>query len=170
MNDKVNQSKSTVYGDQIAGDKIDVHMQIVRELAPAIAPIRKYADENNNDPENTILIRKLKDGRLNKNTIEHAIKSKASYYKTAIEFKKTADGKRILKDIEENLVMLINNKYISQMDEGDVLKTSLSSIVEDFSAIVNKYKDVMTIDEAFVEGLLYVATSECAINWMVEGF
>ena len=170
MNDKVNQSKSTVYGDQIAGDKIDVHMQIVKELAPAIAPIRKYADENNNDPENTILIRKLTDGKLNRNTIEHAIKSKASYYKIAIEFKKTAEGKGILKDIEENLVMLINNKYISQMDEGDVLKTSLSKIVDDFSIIVNKYKGIMTIDEAFVEGLLYVATSECAINWMVEGF
>ena len=38
MLEDVNQSKSTVYGDQVAGDKTTIHqtVEVKKELAPAI--------------------------------------------------------------------------------------------------------------------------------------
>lgn len=173
MLDKINQSNSTVSGDQIAGNKVvnNYPMEISRELVPATDPIRIYGDEEkDSDHDNTVLIRKLRAGEFNKSLIDHAIKSKASYLKEQMTLLKTAEGKGCLNDIQANLSMLINSKYVSQMNEGDTLKISLGDMINDFSAIVKKYKNIITIDEAFVEGMLYAITSECAINWRIEGF
>lgn len=172
MASKINQSNSTVHGDQVGGDKIvNNYMEITKELVPATDPIRTYGDGSIAcDPENTILIRKLRAGAFNKPAVDHAIKSKADYLKNQIYFRKTEEGRCLLNDVQANLLMLINSRYISQMDEGDTLKISLSDMVNAFSSIVNKYKDVLTIDEAFVEGMLYAVTSECALNWRIEGF
>lgn len=173
MLNKVNQSKSNVNGDQIAGDKtVNIYnMEITKELTPATDPIRTYINDSiSSDPENTILIRKLRDGDFNKSFIDHAIKSKANYLANQITLCDSEEGKNFLNDIQANLLMLINDKYISKMNEGDTLKMNLSDMVSDFSTIVNKYNGVISIDEALIEGMLYSITSQCAINWRIEGF
>lgn len=81
---------------------------------------------------------------------------------------KTEYGKAILTDVYDNLLTIINMKYIATLDEGDTLKTSLSSILYDLAEIVEKYSNIIDIDEAFLEGLLYVATSRCALKWKME--
>jgi hypothetical protein len=60
---------------------------------------------------------------------------------------------------------VINTKYISQLEEGQSLRTSLPHILNELSKIVDKYEDIIIIDEAFLEGMLYIATSRCAITW-----
>ena len=54
------------------------------------------------------------------------------------------------------------------MNKGETLRTSFKEIFNDLSDVVNKYKDLVAIDEAFLEGLLYVATSNCALRWLIE--
>ncbi|HEX3037994.1 MAG TPA: hypothetical protein VHO94_03265 [Oscillospiraceae bacterium] len=167
---KINQSKSCVFGDQVAGDKINnYNVEITKELHPAVEPIRKYgiAPESSDD-QNTILIRKLKDGKFSIQSIDHAIRSKLKYVKFKMEMVKTEEGQAVLLDIQENLVSLIHTKYISQLEEGQSLKTNLKDIADDFSSLVAKYENLITIDEALIEGLLYSATSECAVNWKVD--
>lgn len=170
MATKIDQSNSSVRGDQVAGDKNIINIEITKELAPAIDPIRIYGTGTiDADTDNTILLRKLKDGEFNKNSIDMAIRCKAEYLKTQIEYNKTEEGRGFLKDMQQNLLTIINTKYISQMKEGETLKTSLTDIADEFTRVVNKYRDVIHIDESFVEGMLYMATSECALNWKIEG-
>ena len=71
-------------------------------------------------------------------------------------------------DIYANLMSVINTKYIVKLDEGESLKTNFADILFDLSEIVNKYENLLSIDEAFLEGLLYVATSNCALKWQME--
>ena len=59
-------------------------------------------------------------------------------------------------------------KYIVFLNDGESLRTSFREILNDLSDVVNKYKDLIAIDEAFLEGLLYVATSNCALRWLIE--
>ena len=172
MRSGINQSNSNVNGDQVGGNKItnNYNIEITKELSPATDPIRTYGIATDNDPQNTVLIRKLRDGEFNKPTIDHAIKCKANYLIEQIKLCGSENGKDFLNDIQANLLMIINTKYISKMSEGETLKFSLADMISDFSQIVEKYKRVITIDEAFVEGMLYSITSECAINWKIEGF
>ena len=81
---------------------------------------------------------------------------------------KNENGKKILTDIYCNLISVINTKYIVSLNEGETLRTSFKEIFNDLSDVVNKYKDLVAIDEAFLEGLLYVATSNCALRWLIE--
>lgn len=170
MTNGVDQHGSTVSGDQVAGDKYSI--EIEKELSPAVAPIRTTGSRapEDTDVDNTILLRKLRAGAFNKNSINLAIRSKAEFLKLQIEYSQTQKGRATLKDIQENLLTIINTKYISQMNEGDTLRTSLKDISIEFTAITNKYRDIIHIDEAFIEGMLYAATSECAVNWKIEGF
>jgi len=173
MTSKLNQSKSTVHGDQVGGDKVtnNLNVAIEKKLSLATSPIRVLDNDSDiADHNNTVLIRKLRAGEFNKPLVDHAIRSKAEYLKKQIEFRQTEQGRVLLRDVQANLLMLINDRYVSKMNEGDTLRTNLSEMIHEFSAIVIKYKDILTIDEAFVEGMLYAVTSECAINWRIEGF
>ena len=84
-----------------------------------------------------------------------------------ISMAKTEEGKAIVNDIYSNLLTVINMRYIANMNDGDTLKTSVSSILFDLASIVNKYSEIVDIDESFLEGLLYVATSRCALKWRI---
>jgi len=174
MSSKVDQRSSTVAGDQVARDKITntINVEIAKELSPAKEAIRIFGTgtESDSDPHNTILLRKLRAGEFNKNGVDMAIRRKAEFLKLQIEYSKTQEGRSALKDIMENLLMIINMKYISYMKEGDVLKASLSDIVQEFTVLTEKYKGILNIDEAVIEGMLYVATSTCALQWRIEGF
>ena len=48
------------------------------------------------------------------------------------------------------------------------MKSSLSDILEELSTVSQKYENQITIDESFLEGLLYIATSRCALKWKME--
>jgi hypothetical protein len=171
MLDGVKQSGSYVGRDQIGGDKTENNyiVKITKNLSPAVDPIRKYSKADK-DPNNTILIRKLRDGEFNKTSVDNAINKKAKYLQLQIKQSKTQSGRSFFEDAKENLTTLINTKYIANMAEGETLRIDMTEIVSTFAAIVDKYKDVMSIDEAMVEGMLYVATSECAVKWKIEGF
>lgn len=171
----VDQSGSCVSGDQIAGDQYKFSvMEIKKELAEARAPIRNSQLEitdfkkENLDGDNTILITKLKNGGFNPTFRKHAKKQKLQALAIVFAMCKTESGKSTLNDINANLMTVINMKYISKLNEGETLKTSISAILGDLSDIVSKYKNIVEIDEAFLEGLLYIATSSCALKWKME--
>lgn len=175
ISSRINQSKSEVHGDQIAGNQYNVSvMAIKKELAEAKEPIRNGKLDlsdfapNNIDGNNTILITKLKDGGFNSTFREHAKIQKLQTLSIVFDMCKTESGKRILNDIDANLMTVINMKYISELDQGETLKTNMSSILADLSDIVTKYQNIIKIDEAFLEGLLYIATSRCALKWKME--
>ncbi len=176
MPKKIDQHGSTVGGDQITGDKIintknTYTVEIEKSLSTAIAPIRLYGENtDDNDPANTVLQRKLRTGGFNRNSVDLAIRRKAEYLKLQIEYSNSQEGRAVLKDIQENLLTIINTKYIAHMNEGDTLRANLKDIIAEFTVITDKFKGLIPIDEAFVEGILYAATSECAINWKIEGF
>lgn len=176
MLEDVNQSKSTVYGDQIGRDKNITYqtVEVKKELAPAISII-----ENTNltlddfididaDDTNTVLIKKLKDGGFNSIARKNAKIQKLRTVSVILTINKNENGKKILADIYCNLLSVINTKYIVFLNEGESLRTSFKEILNDLSDIVNKYKNLLVIDEAFLEGLLYLATSNCALRWLSE--
>lgn len=176
MLEDVNQSKSTVYGDQVAGDKTTINqtLEVKKELAPAINIIENanvslddFIDVDADD-NNTVLIRKLKDGGFNAVARNNAKIQKLRTVSTIFTMEKNENGKKILTDIYCNLISVINTKYIVSLNEGETLRTSFKEIFNDLSDVVNKYKDLVAIDEAFLEGLLYVATSNCALRWLIE--
>lgn len=176
MMDQTNQSKSTVGRDQIGRDKVDINViEVKKELAVARQAIT--TDEVINldsfvnidiDDDNTILIQKLKKGGFNSQARKNAKYQKLRTVSFIINLTKTENGKKMLMDIYANLMSVINTKYIVNLDEGESLKTNFADILFDLSEIVNKYENLLSIDEAFLEGLLYVATSNCALKWQME--
>lgn len=172
-----NQSRSTVLGDQVARDKITnnkIVLEVKKELASAKQIITELDLQLNNfvnidvDDDNTILIQKLRRGGFNSIARRNAKLQKIRTISVIVSMTKTENGKRILGDIYFNLMSIINTKYIVHMNEGETLKTSFDTILLDLSNVVNKYSSIISIDEAFLEGLLYVATSNCALQWLVE--
>lgn len=170
-----NQSHSEVHGDQVAGDKITTFInqpiEVVRDLAPAEETMKRYGyldSSDINDNDDTVLIRKLNDGKCNAVFIRNAKVCKLDALGRVITFSKTEKGKEVINDIYFNLVSIINTRYISQMNDGDCLKTQLKEIMDEFTPLVLKYKALINIDEAFINGLLFIATSNCAINWRIQ--
>lgn len=156
----------TLLEQEFGNDKLRIDEEVLNEQ---LSPLRdgegfKYQC----DDDNTVLIQKLKDGKVNTLVIEHAIISKVNSINIIIKLIKKEDGRKIIKDIYENLISLIYNRYIIDMADNDLLKIKKKDIFKDFSKIANKYKELVPIDEAFLDGLLYIATSNCAIRWVVE--
>jgi len=155
-----------------AGRDINI-FSIKNELSSATKPIRTSLIDDtllseNQDPENTILIKKLKNGGFNITFRNNATRKKLDALSIIIDYSKKQQGKQILNDIYETLLTVINMKYISQLADGESLKSSIYDILTELSSITNKYKDQINIDEAFLEGLLYIATSRCALKWKME--
>ena len=159
-------------GNLQAGRDINV-FAIKNELSSATQPIRDtLVDEHdlfeNDDDKDTVLISKLTNGGFNVLFRNNATRKKLDALNIIIDYSKKQTGKEILNDIYENLLTVINLKYISQLEDGESLKSSTNAILEELSAITDKYKDQLNIDEAFLEGLLYIATSRCALKWRME--
>lgn len=161
---------------QATGDVVITKNDIVsvkRDLSVSVVPIRNDLVDNtsldqNDDVDNTVLITKLKNGGFNLAFQNSAKRRKLDALKLVLQFSKKETGKKILNDIYENLLTIINIKYISQLSDGESLKSNMKDMFEDLSAVVDKYKGQIDIDEAFLEGLLYIATSRCALKWKVE--
>lgn len=171
----VDQSSSYVGGDQIAGDKLELNiLEVEKRLAIAKSPIRTTEltsadfEDDSLDVNNTVLITKLKDGGFNATFRNHAKLRKAQTMALMIDITKSEKGKAIISDVYNNLLTIINMRYIANMNDGDTLKTSISAILYDLSDIVKKYSEIIKIDESFLEGMLYVATSRCALKWRLD--
>jgi len=145
-----------------------VNLDISHELSRAKVSIRYWEDSLETDPDedNTVLVTKLKRGECNIVFINPAKYKKLQSLR--INYSKTEEGKAILFDIYENFLSMISTNYIVLLNEGQVLRTSLKEIWQDCSALVKKHEDILAIDEAFLEGLLYIATSRRAIHWKME--
>lgn len=160
-------------GRDITIEKVDVIM-IKNELSETTQPIRANLIDDtplseNSDTDNTVLIHKLKDGGFNITFRNNATRKKLDTLNIVIDYSKKQSGKAILNDIYETLLTIINMKYISQLSDGESLRSSLTDILTELSAVSKKYENQITIDESFLEGLLYIATSRCALKWKMEG-
>ncbi|PWW30559.1 hypothetical protein DFO73_103453 [Cytobacillus oceanisediminis] len=164
----VNQSNNDVGGDIVGRDKITI-VEIKKEISKPTSPLRSELNfEINGDENNSTLLRKLKDGEVNPFLRRKASQRKLETLKILLDMCKTDSGRKIVADIYENLTAMIENKYLMHMDEGELLKTNMDQIHEDFSEVISKYEHLVVIDESFLTGLLYIATSNCAIMWKLE--
>lgn len=159
-------------GRDISIEKVDVFM-IKNELSAATQPIRDNLIDGtplteNSDIDNTVLIHKLKNGGFNITFRNNATRKKLDTLNIIIDYSKKQSGKAILNDIYETLLTVINIKYISRLSDGESLRSSLSDMLDELSSVAKKYEDQITIDESFLEGLLYIATSRCALKWKME--
>lgn len=169
---QINGNNNLQAGRDITIEKADIIM-IKNELSAATQPIRSSLIDGvplseNSDVDNTVLIQKLTNGGFNITFRNNATRKKLDSLKIIIDYSKKQSGKAILNDIFETLLTIINMKYISQLSDGESLRSSLTEIMNELSSIAKKYEDQITIDEAFLEGLLYIATSRCAIKWRME--
>lgn len=159
-------------GRDIAIEKADIIM-IKNELSAATQPIRSNLIDDvplseNSDADNTVLIYKLKNGGFNITFRNNATRKKLDTLTLIIDYSKKQSGKAILNDIYETLLTVINMKYISQLSDGQSLRSSLTDILDELSTVSKKYENQITIDESFLEGFLYIATSRCALKWKME--
>lgn len=165
MENSVEQTHNTVSGDLVGRDKYIIQTVMTSKARSAIRLEEDFFI--NSDEDNSTLLRKLKDGKTNGMTRTRAITSKLSAMKIIFQLNKSEEGKRILADIYENLLTCVS-KVTMPMDDGELLKHKSDDIFSYFPALVSRYEDIIEIDEAFLEGLLYIATSNCAIRWKVE--
>ena len=100
----INQSKSTVYGDQVGRDKNVTYqtVEVKKELAPATSIIENanvtlddFVDIDADD-NNTVLIKKLKDGGFNSIARNNAKIQKLRIVSTIFSIVKNENGKKIL--------------------------------------------------------------------------
>lgn len=165
MDKKIVQKGNKAGGDIVAGDKIVIRKQITQAK-------ETLREELNFDPqadaEHTVLSKKLKDGQINQQVQRQAVAAKLKTLKLLLRICKTGEGKRISSDIYENLVAAVTHKYAIQLADGELLKTKIQEIYQEFSDLVARYQKLIPIDDAFLVGLLYIATSNCAIRWKME--
>ena len=50
-------------------------------------------------------------------------------------------------------------------NKGELIKFDLPEINQEMQRIVNQHNDKQCVDLRFVMGLLYIATSNCAMRW-----
>lgn len=121
--------------------------------------------EINVDSESTVLTRKMKAGEFDNTSIINAKSAKIYALKLIKTLKTTAAGRAFLNQLYGELKTIILNKYYMNKRKGDLLKFDLPEINHEIQSIVNRHKDKQCVDARFVMGLLYIATSNCAIRW-----
>lgn len=154
-------------GDIVGRDKIQ-HITMVKEEFRQKKIIRNNNGINlSQDSSNTILIDKLKDGNLNQSYIDFAIQNKLDALELFIELLKSEEGKNIITDIYNNLITLVNNITLP-LDSGDLLKNKSDEIKNEVEKIKFRYQNIIELDDAMIFGLLFIATSNCAIRWKLK--
>lgn len=165
-NERIIQKGNKVQNGNIIGKQEII--QMYPDAVPAQGPIREKLSFNPKlDGKNTTLTKKLTDGKTNTHFQQSAKKHKTDTLKLLLDYCQTDEGRRIIEDMYQNLTAIIQAKFISQKDEGELLKSDLKEIYNEFSPLVAKYKDEIEVDEAFFYGLLFIATSNCAIKWKI---
>lgn len=121
--------------------------------------------EINKDTESTVLTRKMQDGEFDTLSILNAKQAKLHALKVIKILKTTQAGKVILNQIYSDVKTTVMNKIYMQKSYGELLKEDMSLINDEMKVILEKYKDKQCIDLQFLMGLLYIATSNCAMLW-----
>jgi len=125
--------------------------------------------EINKDSDYTVLTKKLKDGDFDDVSIINAKDAKIYAVNIVNNLKTTESGRLFLNEIYNEVKTTILNKYYINKRKGDLVRFESSQIIDDLNNIVNKYKDKHCVNIKFVMGLLYIATSNCAMKWRYGG-
>jgi len=121
--------------------------------------------EINKDAESTVLTRKMREGEFDTVSILNAKQAKLHALNIIRTLKTTQSGKMVLNQIYSDVKMTVMNKVYMQKKYGDLLKEDMSLINEEMNKILDKYQDKPCVDLQFLMGLLYIATSNCAMLW-----
>ena len=107
----------------------------------------------------------MKDGELDTVSILNAKQAKLHALNVIKILKTTQAGKIVLNQIYSDVKTTIISKIYMRKSYGDLLKEDMSLINDEMNMILEKYKDKQCIDLQFLMGLLYIATSNCAMLW-----
>lgn len=121
--------------------------------------------EINIDSESTVLTKKMKAGEFDNLSIVNAKSAKIYALKVIRTLKTTAAGRSFLNQLYEEIKTVILSKYYMNKNEGDLIKFDLPEINQELQGIVDRHSDKQCVDIRFVMGLLYIATSNCAMRW-----
>lgn len=121
--------------------------------------------EINKDTESTVLTRKMKDGEFDTISILNAKQAKMHALSVVKVLKTTQAGKIVLNQIYSDVKTTVMNNIYMKKTYGDLLKEDMSLINDEMNKILDKYKDKPCVDLQFLMGLLYIATSNCAMLW-----
>lgn len=172
MVNKVTQKNNKVQdGDIVGGDKFEIENVFIEREEPTVKRKKIIRKELNfdldSDDRNTTLLKKLRDGELNETYIEHAIKTKLDSLNIFITLSKSPTGKGLLADLYSDLNSIINSNIMS-MDKDDLLKSKIGEIRSEFEKLRYKFQNLIEIDDSILFGLLFIATSNCAIRWKIK--
>lgn len=133
----------------------------------SIAVEDKLVDELeiNKDSESTVLTRKMKDGEFDTISILNAKQAKMHALSVIKVLKTTQAGKIVLNQIYSDVKTTVMNNIYMKKTYGDLLKEDMSLINGEMNKILAKYEDKQCVDLQFLMGLLYIATSNCAMLW-----
>lgn len=121
--------------------------------------------EINIDSESTVLTRKMRDGEFDNLSIVNAKNAKIHALKVIKTLKTTASGRAFLNQIYAKIKTVILNKYYMNKSCGALIKFDLPNINDEMQEIADLYSDKACIDVQFLMGLIYIATSNCAMKW-----
>ena len=117
-----------------------------------------YHDENYKKCE-------IKRGEFDNISIMNAKTAKIHALKIIRTLKTTSSGRSFLNQIYSEIKSVILNKYYMNKSNGELIKTELPNINHEMQTIVEKYQDKPCVDLQFLMGLIYIATSNCAMQW-----
>lgn len=121
--------------------------------------------EINNDNESTVLTTKMRDGEFDSISILNAKDAKIHALGIIRTLKSTETGRKTLNKVYSEVKMTIMNNIYMKKNYGDLLKTDMSIINDEMKKIIENYDDKPCIDLKFLMGLIYIATSNCAMRW-----
>ena len=121
--------------------------------------------EINIDSDSTVLTRKMRAGEFDNISIMNAKTAKIYALKIIKTLKTTSSGRSFLNQIYSEIKSVILNKYYMNKSNGELIKTELPNINHEMQTIVEKYQDKPCVDLQFLMGLIYIATSNCAMQW-----
>ena len=152
--------------ESIAEKAISSNGQLVNDIfSISISTDLDLELEINKDSDYTVLTKKLKDGEFDDVSIFNAKDAKIYALSIIKKLKVTESGRSFLNDIYNEVKMTILNKYYFNKTEGALVRLESSRIMDDLNKIVDKYNDRCRVNIKFVMGLLFIATSNCAMKW-----
>lgn len=121
--------------------------------------------EINIDADSTVLTQKMQKGEFDGVSILYAKEAKVRALKTISTLKTTASGRAFLNQIYSEVKSIILSKYYMNQSKGALIKYELPNINAEMQQLANRHKDKGCVDTSFLMGLLYIATSNCAMRW-----
>lgn len=126
--------------------------------------------EVNVDSESTVLTRKMEDGQFDNISIINAKNAKIHALRIIKTLKTTASGRAFLNQIYSEIKTVILSKYYMNKTDGELIKFDLPNINDEMQRIAARHSDKACVDVQFLMGLIYIATSNCAMRWKYGGY